>query len=75
VTLIPTVYNADTSYLAGPIKRLLYLDRTANPELRQSSILNIPSIGIMDAAMVVEATGRHKYADKGKYDEPRLISP
>ena len=37
-----------------------------NPEFKgKAAILNIPSIGIMDAAMVMEATGQHKYADKG----------
>jgi len=30
----------------------------------QAAILNIPSIGIMDAALVVEATGKYKYPDK-----------
>ena len=37
-----------------------------NPEFKgKAAILNIPSIGIMDAAMVVEATGKYKYPDKG----------
>ena len=37
-----------------------------NPEFKgKASILNIPSIGIMDAAMVVEATGKYKYPDTG----------
>ncbi|MEN3110317.1 PotD/PotF family extracellular solute-binding protein [Uliginosibacterium paludis] len=68
MTLIPTVYNADTlgirpDLIKRPIdswKELL------NPEFKgKAAILNIPSIGIMDAAMVVEAMGLHKYADKG----------
>jgi putative spermidine/putrescine transport system substrate-binding protein len=68
VTLIPTVYNADTlgirpDLIKRPIdswKELL------NPEFKgKASILNIPSIGIMDAAMVVEAAGLYKYPDKG----------
>ena len=37
-----------------------------NPEFKgKASILNIPSIGIMDAAMVVESMGEYKYPDKG----------
>lgn len=37
-----------------------------NPEFRgKASILNIPSIGIMDAAMVCEAMGEIAYGDKG----------
>ena len=68
VTLIPTVYNADTlgirpDLIKRPISSWAEL---LNPEFKgKASILNIPSIGIMDAAMVVEATGQYKYADKG----------
>jgi putative spermidine/putrescine transport system substrate-binding protein len=37
-----------------------------NPEFRgKASILNIASIGIMDAAMVCEAMGEVQYGDKG----------
>ncbi|TCZ54632.1 ABC transporter substrate-binding protein [Roseicella aquatilis] len=68
LTLIPTTYNADTlgirpDKIGRPISSWAEL---LNPEFKgRASILNIPSIGIMDAAMVVEATGQHKYADKG----------
>jgi putative spermidine/putrescine transport system substrate-binding protein len=68
VTLIPTVYNADTlgirpDLIKRPIESWKEL---LNPEFKgKASILNIPSIGIMDAAMVVEATGQYKYPDKG----------
>ena len=68
MTLIPTVYNADTlgirpDLIKRPINSWAEL---LNPEFKgRASILNIPSIGIMDAAMVVEAKGLHKYADKG----------
>ncbi len=68
VTLIPTTYNADTlgirpDLIKRPIGSWAEL---LNPEFKgKASILNIPSIGIMDAALVVEATGQHKYADKG----------
>lgn len=68
LTLIPTVYNADTlgirpDRIGRPIDSWAEL---LNPEFKgKASILNIPSIGIMDAAMAVEATGRHKYRDKG----------
>src|SRR6516164_6766335 len=61
VTLIPTVYNADTlgirpDLIKRPIESWAEL---LNPEFKgKSSILNIPSIGIMDAALVVEATGQ-----------------
>ncbi|SDC70446.1 ABC transporter substrate-binding protein [Belnapia rosea] len=68
LTLIPTTYNADTlgirpDRITRPIESWAEL---LNPEFKgKASILNIPSIGIMDAAMAVEASGRHKYADKG----------
>jgi putative spermidine/putrescine transport system substrate-binding protein len=68
LTVIPTVYNADTlgirpDKIGRPIASWSEL---LNPEFKgRAAILNIPSIGIMDAAMVVEATGQHKYADKG----------
>jgi len=68
MTLIPTVYNADTlgirpDLIGRPIDSWAEL---LNPEFKgKASILNIPSIGIMDAAMVVEAMGEYKYPDKG----------
>src|ERR1700675_651684 len=75
VTLIPTVYNADTlgirpDLIKRPIESWTEL---LNPEFKgKASILNIPSIGIMDAAMVVEATGQHKYADKGNMTKAEI---
>ena len=68
MTLIPTVYNADTlgirpDLIGRPIESWSEL---LNSEFKgKASILNIPSIGIMDAALVVESLGKHKYADKG----------
>jgi len=67
-TLIPTVFNADTlgirpDLIKRPINSWAEL---LNPEFKgKASILNIPSIGIMDAAMVVEAMGEYQYPDKG----------
>src|SRR6201992_4164663 len=75
VTLIPTVYNADTlgirpDIIKRPINSWAEL---LNAEFKgKASILNIPSIGIMDAALVVEATGQHQYADKGKMTKPEI---
>jgi putative spermidine/putrescine transport system substrate-binding protein len=74
-TLIPTVYNADTlgirpDLIKRPISSWAEL---LNPEFKgKAAILNIPSIGIMDAAMVVEATGSHKYADKGNMTKAEI---
>jgi putative spermidine/putrescine transport system substrate-binding protein len=68
MTLIPTIYNADTlgirpDLIGRPIDTWAEL---LNPEFRgKASILDISSIGIMDAAMVCEAMGEITYGDKG----------
>ena len=75
VTLIPTVYNADTLGIRPDlIKRpITTWAELLNPEFKgKASILNIPSIGIMDAAMVVEATGAYKYPDKGNMTKAEI---
>jgi len=66
-TMVPTIYNADT---LGIRPDLVGRDITSwadimDPKFKgKTSILNIPSIGIMDAAMIMEAMGNIKYADK-----------
>ena len=75
VTLIPTVYNADTLGIRPDlIKRPIeHWSELLNPEFKgKAAILNIPSIGIMDAAMVVESLGKYKYADKGNMTKPEI---
>lgn len=68
MTLIPTIYNADTlgirpDLIGRPIDSWAEL---LNPEFKgKASILDISSIGIMDAAMVSEAMGEITYGDKG----------
>jgi putative spermidine/putrescine transport system substrate-binding protein len=68
MTLIPTIYNVDTlgirpDLVGRPIKNWSDL---LDPAFKgKASILNIPSIGIMDAAMVCESMGVIKYGDKG----------
>jgi len=75
MSLIPTVYNADTlgirpDLIKRPIESWAEL---LNPEFKgKTAILNIPSIGIMDAAMVVEAKGIHKYKDKGNMSKAEI---
>jgi len=75
MSVIPTVYNADTlgirpDLIKRPIGSWAEL---LNPEFKgKAAILNIPSIGIMDAAMVVEATGQHKYEDKGNMTKAEI---
>jgi putative spermidine/putrescine transport system substrate-binding protein len=75
ITLIPTVYNADTLGLRPDlIKRSIdSWKELLNPEFKgKAAILNIPSIGIMDAAMVVESMGTYRYADKGNMTKAEI---
>jgi putative spermidine/putrescine transport system substrate-binding protein len=75
MTLIPTIYNADTlgirpDLVGRPISNWKDL---VDPAFKgKASILNIPSIGIMDAAMVMESIGTIKYADKGNMTKPEI---
>jgi putative spermidine/putrescine transport system substrate-binding protein len=68
MTLIPTVYNADTlgirpDLIERPIQSWADL---LNPEFKgKAAILNIPAIGIMDAGMVCQAMGEITYGDMG----------
>ena len=75
MSLIPTVYNADTLGIRPDlIKRTITSwAELLNPEFKgKTALLNIPSIGIMDAAMVVEALGRYKYPDKGNMTKAEI---
>ena len=75
MVLVPTTYNADTlgirpDLIGRPIETWAEL---LNPEFKgKAAILNIPSIGIMDAAMVVESMGKYKYPDKGNMTKAEI---
>jgi putative spermidine/putrescine transport system substrate-binding protein len=75
MTLIPTIYNADTlgirpDLIGRPIETWSEL---LNPEFKgKASILDISSIGIMDAAMVCEAMGEITYGDKGNMTKEEI---
>jgi putative spermidine/putrescine transport system substrate-binding protein len=66
-TLVPTIYNADTLGIRPDVVgKIDSWKELLNPKFKgKASILNISSIGIMDAAMVCEAMGEVKYGDKG----------
>lgn len=75
MTLIPTVYNADTLGIRPDLidRPIEHWHELLNPEFAgKASILNIPSIGIMDAAMVVESMGEYTYADKGNMTQEEI---
>lgn len=68
MTLIPTIYNADTLGIRPDLvgRPITTWNDMLDPAFKgKTSILNIPSIGIMDAAMICEAAGLVKYGDKG----------
>ncbi len=68
MTLIPTIYNADTLGIRPDLvgREITTWADIMDPAFKgKTAILNIPSIGIMDAAMIMEAMGNIKYADKG----------
>ncbi|MEM6824072.1 MAG: extracellular solute-binding protein [Pseudomonadota bacterium] len=75
MTLIPTIYNADTlgirpDLIGRPISNWSEL---LNPEFKgKASILDISSIGIMDMAMVVESMGEYTYPDKGNMTQEEI---
>ncbi len=75
MTLIPTVYNADTlgirpDLIGRPIESWAEL---LNPEFKgKSAILNIPSIGIMDAGMTAQALGEITYGDMGNMTKDEI---
>lgn len=58
MTLIPTIYNADTLGIRPDLvgRPITMWKDLLDPAFKgKASILNIPSIGIMDAAMVCES--------------------
>jgi putative spermidine/putrescine transport system substrate-binding protein len=67
-TCTPTIYNADTLGIRPDLinRKIESWAELLNPEFKgKTSILNVPQIGIMDAAMAIEARGDIKYGDKG----------
>ncbi|NJL85394.1 MAG: extracellular solute-binding protein [Leptolyngbyaceae cyanobacterium SM1_1_3] len=75
VTLIPFQYNADTlGYRPDLVSRPIESwGELFNEEFKgKTSILDIPSIGIMDAAMVAESLGLMTFADKGNMTKAEI---
>ena len=74
-TAIPTVYNADTLGMRPDlVKRSIeHWSELLNPEFKgRSAIVDVPSIGIMDAAMAIESRGEIKYGDKGNMTKEEI---
>ncbi|MGB7248151.1 MAG: ABC transporter substrate-binding protein, partial [Phormidesmis sp.] len=74
-TLIPFQYNADTlGYRPDLVDRKIesWADLFDPAFKGKTSILDIPSIGIMDAAMVVESAGLMTFGDKGNMTKAEI---
>lgn len=74
-TCVPTIFNADTLGLRPDLigRKIESWAELLNPEFKgKTSILNIPQIGIMDAAMAIEARGDVKYGDKGNMTKEEI---
>lgn len=74
-TLIPFQYNADTlgyrpDLVEGKIESWAQLFDAKFKG--KTALLDIPSIGIMDAAMVIEAMGMMQFGDKGNMTKEEL---
>lgn len=75
ITGIPTVYNADTLGIRPDLakRKIESWAELLNPEWKgKTSIVSVPSIGIMDAAMAIEARGDIKYRDKGNMTKEEI---
>ncbi len=75
MTLIPTIYNADTLGIRPDLvgRPITHWKDIMDPAFAgKTSILNIPSIGIMDAAMICESMGEIEYADKGNMTQAEI---
>ena len=74
-TMVPTIYNADTLGIRPDLvgREITQWKDILDPKFKgKTSILNIPSIGIMDAAMICESAGILKYGDKGNMTKPEI---
>ncbi len=67
-TMVPTIYNADTLGIRPDLvgREISTWADIMDPAFKgKTAIVNVPSIGIMDAAMIMEAMGNITYGDKG----------
>jgi putative spermidine/putrescine transport system substrate-binding protein len=74
-TMMPTIYNADTLGIRPDLtgREITSWADILDPAYKgKTAIINVPSIGIMDAAMIAEASGKIKYADKGNMTKEEI---
>ena len=74
-TFVPSVYNADTLGIRPDLtgREITSWADLLSPDFKgKTAIQNIPTIGIMDAIMAMEAAGLVKYGDKGNPTKDEL---
>ena len=74
-TFVPSVYNADTLGIRPDLvgREITSWADLISPDFKgKTAIQNIPTIGIMDAIMALEAAGEIKYGDKGNPTQDEL---
>ena len=75
LTLIPTTYNADLLGIRPDLigRSIEHWSELLNPQFKgKAALINVPSIGIMDAAMAIELSGAIKYGDKGNQTKAEI---
>jgi putative spermidine/putrescine transport system substrate-binding protein len=75
ITGVPTVFNADTLGIRPDLihRPIEHWSELLNPEFKgKTAIVDVPSIGIMDAAMAIESRGDFKYRDKGNMSRAEI---
>lgn len=75
MTMVPTIYNADTLGIRPDLtgREITSWADILDPKFKgKTAIINVPSIGIMDAAMIMESAGHIKYADKGNMTKDEI---
>ena len=74
-TFVPSVYNADTLGIRPDLvgREITSWADLISPDFKgKAAIQNIPTIGIMDAMMALEAAGQIKYGDKGNLTKDEI---
>ena len=77
VNFVPSVFNADTLGIRPDLvgREITSWGDLFSPDFKgKTAIQNIPTIGIMDAMMALEATGEIKYGDKGNPTQEELTT-
>jgi putative spermidine/putrescine transport system substrate-binding protein len=72
---IPTVFNADTLGIRPDVinRPIESWSELLNPEFKgRAAIIDVPAIGVMDAALAIESRGDIKYGDKGNMTKEEI---